>query len=268
MEYDEADPRQIRALALLSLGPTIEHHLRNEWRMPSSQKDGGVYRIRRGRTQWSCTCKDNRIRGLLCKHIHAVRFHLAREKGEQLVPIKKDPPPKVPRRTLSQTDEEVEKPKCPHCAGQLVIRYGRPNGKQAWWCKHCLRKFVPDDGFKRLKGDAQTITLALDLYFKGLSLRQITDTLVQFYNIQVSHVTVYRWLKRYVDILAEFGRALRPSVGGKWNCDEMKVKYGSNWNERAPSPEAVFGAVWNSRNRSSLVFSFVFANPNFSPTPI
>ena len=216
-------------MVLLSQGLTIEHLLKYEWRVPSSQKEGGVYRIRRGRREWSCTCRDYRMRGLSCKHIHAVRFDIASGKGEPLVPINKAPLRKAPKRTIPQTESKVKKPKCPHCEGLLVIRYGRPNRKQAWWCRDCLRKFIPEDGFKRLKGNAQTITLALDLYFKGLSLRQITDTLVQFYNIQVSHVTVYRWLKRFVDILTEFSRALRPAVGDKWNCDEMKVKYGSNW---------------------------------------
>lgn len=93
----------------------------------------------------------------------------------------------------------------------------------------CRRKFVPEDGFKRLKGDVQAVTLALDLHFKGLSLRQITDTLAQFHNVDVDHSTVYRWLKRYVDVLTSYAAALQPLVGEKWNCDEMKVKYSGDW---------------------------------------
>lgn len=230
MEYDPADPRQIRALALLASGILIEQAAKAEWRIPSSQEGGGIYRVKRGKTQWGCTCKDHGERGLLCKHIHAVRFHLAKSAAERLTPVQGAPLPDPPSRVRQPGPVAEEAlPTCPHCAGSSVMRYGRPNGRQAWWCKPCSRKFVPEDGFKRLKGEAQAITLALDLYFKGLSLRQITDTLAQFHDLEVDHSTVYRWLKRFVDILTGYAESLRPLVGDKWNCDEMKVKYGGEW---------------------------------------
>ncbi len=230
MEYDPVDPRQTRALAILAAGIVIEQVNRAEWRVPSSQEGGGIYRVKLGKTHWGCTCKDNRERGLLCKHIHAVRFHLVHVAGKLLTAVQAARLPRSPSRVRRPAMvAEKTSPACPHCAGSSVTRYGHPSGRQAWWCKPCRRKFVPEDGFKRLKGDARTITLALDLYFKGLSLRQITDTLAQFHDLRVDHCTVYRWLRRYVDVLTEYAKRLRPSVGDKWNCDEMKIKYGSEW---------------------------------------
>ncbi len=230
IEYDPTDPRQIRALAIVANGTPIEQVNKAEWRIPSSQDGGGVYRVKRGKTQWGCNCKDHQERELLCKHIHAVRFHLSRSAGKPLSPAQRAPLPTPPNRVREpRSSAEEGRPACPYCAGCLVMRYGRPNGRQAWWCEPCRRKFVPEDGFKRLKGEAQVITLALDLYFKGLSLRQITDTLAQFHNLEVDHSTVYRWLKRYVDVLTIYAEGLRPLVGDQWNCDEMKVKYCGDW---------------------------------------
>ena len=39
------------------------------------------------------------------------------------------------------------------------------------------------------------ITITLDLYFKGLSLRKISDHLEQFNGVEVNFSTVYTWLK-------------------------------------------------------------------------
>ncbi|MGQ0534962.1 MAG: IS6 family transposase [Methanobacteriota archaeon] len=230
MEYDPADTRQVRALAIVASGTAIEQAGKAEWRIPSSQDGGGLFRVKRGKTQWGCTCKDHGERGLICKHIHAVRLHLAKTAGEQLTQAREARKPEPPSRVRQPEPATEGTPaSCPHCGRSLVTRYGCPTGRQAWWCKPCRRKFVPEDGFKRLKGEAQAVTLALDLYFKGLSLRQITDTLAQFHDLQVNHVNVYRWLRRYVDVLTEYAEGLRPLVGDKWNCDEMKVKYGSEW---------------------------------------
>jgi putative transposase len=230
LEYDLTDPRQVRGLAILAAGTSIEQAAKAEWRMPSTQDGGGIYRIRRGKTQWGCTCKDHRRRGLVCKHIHAVRFHLAKLQGQPLVPAEAKPRPEHSTRvSASEPASPDAPPRCPHCTGAFATRYGRRNHRQVWWCKPCQRKFIPDDGFKRIKGDANAATLALDLYFKGLSLRQITDTLAQFHDVCVDPSTVYRWLKRYVAILTECAGALKPVVGDKWNYDEMKVKYGGSW---------------------------------------
>lgn len=87
-------------------------------------------------------------------------------------------------------------------------------------------KFVPREGSARLKGDARTVCLALDLYFKGCSLRQITDTLSQFFGLRVAHGTIHRWLTRYVALINDYAATLEPWVGDKWHADEVFTKFG------------------------------------------
>jgi transposase-like protein len=75
-----------------------------------------------------------------------------------------------------------------------------------------------------MKYNASLITAALDLYFKGLSLRSITDHLNQIHGLNISHLTVYRWAKKYVRLTARFARRLKPCLSKTWHADEMRVR--------------------------------------------
>lgn len=206
----------------------IKRFTKHEWTVPSQTEAGAVYRVKLPvpgkRNDWRCTCPDYTNRTLACKHIWAVRFILT----IQTPTIERYQPETI--ATDDPPDVSIPGVSCKHCNGVNVTRYGTSGKKPAYWCKPCARKFVLDDGFKRLKGDAKVVTLALDLYFKGVSLRQITDTLEQFFEVSVGHVTIYNWLQRYVSLLNDYAASLSPDVGdAKWHADEMKVKYGADW---------------------------------------
>jgi transposase-like protein len=86
-----------------------------------------------------------------------------------------------------------------------VIKKGfrkRKSGKvHRYECKECGRKFVlHESGFHKMKNKPKIITLALDLYFKGVSLRKIKDHLKQFHGVEVSHMAIYKWIEKYVNL--------------------------------------------------------------------
>ncbi len=87
---------------------------------------------------------------------------------------------------------------CVYCGSFDVIKIGKRKTKcglrQRYQYKDCKRKFV-NDSVKGHKANAKLITLCMDLYFKGLSYRKIADTLFQFYELEVHHETVRRWVK-------------------------------------------------------------------------
>lgn len=56
------------------------------------------------------------------------------------------------------------------------------------------------------------VTLALDLYFKGVSLRKITDHIKQFYGLKVHFSTILRWIQKYVHFLKEYVNGFTPQV--------------------------------------------------------
>jgi len=45
-------------------------------------------------------------------------------------------------------------------------------------------------GFEKACANPKTVTAALYLYFKGVSLRKVCDHLLQFYGIKPSHATI------------------------------------------------------------------------------
>jgi transposase-like protein len=76
---------------------------------------------------------------------------------------------------------------------------------------------------------AAIIIGALDLFFKGLSLRKITDHINQQYGARVPHQTVYRWILKYLALMKARVRSFVPKVSRVWNADEavqnMRGKY-------------------------------------------
>jgi transposase-like protein len=74
-----------------------------------------------------------------------------------------------------------------------------------------------------MKHDPKVITLALDLYFKGVSLRKIADHLKQFHEIDVVQTTPMRWIKKYLKLLAQYVERHKADVGKIWHSDEMTV---------------------------------------------
>jgi putative transposase len=116
---------------------------------------------------------------------------------------------------------------CKFCGSENIVKSGyrtTQKGKvQRFFCKDCKRKFVVDEGFEKMKSTPQIITIALDLYFKGISIRSIVDHLNQFYNVEVSHVAIYKWIKKYIAMMKKYIDQLVPRVSGIWHSDEMTL---------------------------------------------
>lgn len=233
------DARAVRGLAIVAKGDTITKLSDHEWNVPSQSTLGVAYTVTlwnhhgiSHKPRWACSCPDHQARGIECKHIHATRFtEAARAQLQTTLPASKKPrkTSRVARFSAAEPEAaSIAAVSCKFCASAEVVRNGFKSGKQEYRCRAatCGRAFVPDDGFARLKGDARCVCLALDLYFKGISLRQIADTLGQFFGLSLSHVTVYWWLNRYVGLITEYAGTLEPWVGDKWHADEVFTKYG------------------------------------------
>jgi putative transposase len=91
-------------------------------------------------------------------------------------------------------------------------------------CRTCGKRFVADEGFLKSRFDPKIVTLALDLYYKGASLRKVTQHLAQFYGIKVSQVAVLKWIRKFGQLIDDYSKTLKPQLSGVWNCDEMKTK--------------------------------------------
>jgi len=79
----------------------------------------------------------------------------------------------------------IRSSECRFCGSKNVIGRGRRKNKNGWvqrfGCKDCGRRFtLYDKRLMKMEYKPEIVTLALDLYFKGLSYRDIVDHLRQF----------------------------------------------------------------------------------------
>ena len=65
--------------------------------------------------------------------------------------------------------------------------------------------------------------MALDLYFRGLSLRKVSDHLKQAYGIAIAPATIYSWLARFAPKAARWMDSLGARTGEQWHLDETVV---------------------------------------------
>ena len=73
------------------------------------------------------------------------------------------------------------------------------------------------------------IVLAVRWYLRyGLCYRDVGELLAER-DIDVDHVTVYRWVHRFTPLLIEAARPTRQSPGDRWFVDETYVKVAGRW---------------------------------------
>src|SRR5665811_1895358 len=95
------------------------------------------------------------------------------------------------------------------------------------------RQFVPvvsrRSAFAGFRFPPEVIVLAVRWYLRfGLSYRDLEELLAER-GIDVDHVTLFRWVQRFVPLLVEAGRPCRHAVGNRWFVDETYVKVAGRW---------------------------------------
>ena len=170
------------------------------------------YEVRWERKKWICSCEDFQKRKRKCKHIYAVLYYLT-----------------IRDLTIGVRKIGEDKAICPKCgSSENVIRDGFEECKsgfiQRFYCKRCRSSFVARTGFEGMRGQALAIILSLDLYYRGLSLRQIAEHMETVYGISVSYGTIYGWIKRYVEIISEYLNKSKIKTSERWHVDETVVR--------------------------------------------
>ena len=214
--------RKARGMILLEEGFEPKEVKNNTWIVPS-QTGNGIYNVqyfKKPNSRWICDCPDFEHRGIRCKHINAVKIWKNLKGKFEQINLKV-------KQNIKIDDLEVSC--CKFCHSTSYIKYGRKNGKQVYKCKDCGRKFVNNIDFENLKYNPKIVALTLDLYFRGLSLRKISSHLKEFYELNVSYMTIHRWIDKYISIMNEYVNSIIPDIGNVWHCDEMAVSIGGNW---------------------------------------
>jgi len=206
-----ANKREIAGIQLLEKKINIAQVSQSEFSVRSQSDPNKQYKVVWNRNRWICTCKDFEKHNEKCKHIHALNYYL------------------VLRELASLSGNSNPKPTCPKCgSNQYVIkrgfRYNRTGPDQRYYCNRCKRRFIGRNAFKWMRNRAMVVAASIDLYFRGLSLRQVQQHLEDYYQIRVTHATIYNWLKKYVHIVNEHVENIRVKTSQKWHADETLLR--------------------------------------------
>jgi transposase-like protein len=142
-----------------------------------------------------------------CKHVYALIYYQTIDNIKNSLHVQKN--------------QDI----CPICkTNNHVIKRGKRNNQsgpiQLYFCKKCKKRFSGRKGFHRMKYNASIICAALDLYYRGLSLRQIVEHLNISYKKNVSHGTIFNWIKKYVSLLSKNFDEQSVSFSSRWHADE------------------------------------------------
>ena len=182
-----------------------------------SQAGNGLYEVVANNYGWNCSCPDYKYRAVKCKHIFAVEFSFRMRiavSTEALAPIE-------------QTDC------CVFCGANHIRKFGIRHNKagdlQRFECLECKKKFTINLGFERMKHNPKGITVAMQLYFSGESLRD-TQRSLELIGVKVSHQTIYNWISKYIGLMERHLAKITPQVGETWRADELFVKFSGKMN--------------------------------------
>jgi len=223
-------PRELRGLQILSKGDQIRRIDADTYKVKSQNGNGSYFVVRKGR-EWTCECPDHNHRQTICKHIWAVYFSL-----------------NLRYRVVSTVQPIIETKKlqgCPYCgsyeAVKIGIRHNLHGDAQRYLCKDCGHKFILNEGFGKIKATPKAITIALDLYFKGVSQRKIVEHLKMFEGVKVTQPCVLKWIRKYIELMKNYLDKFTPQLGGIWHSDEMTV----NVRRTAPIDGKNYSWAWN-----------------------
>ena len=124
---------------------------------------------------------------------------------------------------------------CPDCESEHVVKIGVRNGYQRYLCRDCEKKFRITGEAHHSQFHVEMIGAALDMYFSGMSYKQVAENLEKVYDIpEPSKRTIYDWVHDYAGAAAKRMKSYPAQVGDDWVADEMQLKVGGdrlwNWN--------------------------------------
>jgi putative transposase len=202
--------RECRGLEIARMNNQVKRIDANSY-VVKSQSNNGEYCVSKTDEGWKCECPDHVYRHVKCKHIFAVEFSVS-FRAEVAI-----------GRVISEVNVQV----CQYCGSENIVknavRHNQNGDIQRYKCKTCGKRFSINLGFEKMKATPQIVTSAMQLYFTGESLRNVQKFL-KLQGVTVNHVTVLRWIRKYVKLMNSYLENVLPNVSDTWRADELHVK--------------------------------------------
>jgi transposase-like protein len=206
------DNRREKGLAIAKANGITENP-DGSFSVPSQTLDAISYTVINFGGVWVCDCPDyqNRADSIeACKHILGTRFWIAAR-----VELQQKPKPKV------FADDALQ---CAECGSIRVIHFGSSHGKPAFKCKDCGKRFRKQSLIKGSRYSPEMVSLTLDLYFSGTSLRKIARIVNDHFGTEMGKSSIYRWIQTFIPRISEYVNTLSPELTSSWHADEVFVK--------------------------------------------
>ena len=104
------------------------------------------------------------------------------------------------------------------------MKNGIKRDKQAFVCRDCGHKFTEQALIRGSRYSPEMVSLTLDLYFSGTSLRKTARILNDHFDLTLSNSSVFRWIQKFVPMITEYAQGLSPELSETWQADELFVK--------------------------------------------
>jgi len=114
--------------------------------------------------------------------------------------------------------------RCKYCHSENVIKYGKYKDVQRYFCKDCKRKFAGIDTIPKMQYSTSKVADALNMYYEGMSLKEIRRNLIQQHNDYISDATIFNWVNRFSKLAILEADKYKPNVGSIWVADETMIE--------------------------------------------
>ena len=160
-----------------------------------------------------CECLDHITRNADCKHIKIVLELIMKNKCYH--------------NNTFRIMERASLQLCKYCDSGRITKKGIRKNKssiiQIFKCLDCKKKFSANFGFEKTRFDVNTITGALQMYYSGMSVRDIENH-YEMLGVTVDHSSIYDWICKYSTMVSKYLNEIVPRTGNWVRADEVWVK--------------------------------------------
>lgn len=213
------NPRKQRAKLMMESSGYASQFEYNKFKVRSQTNPEKFYIVSKTDNGLVCECLDHLTRKSDCKHIKIVLELIMKNKCY--------------RNNVFRIMERSKLQLCKFCDSGNIIRKGIKKNKlgnlQIFKCKDCKKRFTTNFGFEKKQNEDHIITGSLEMYFSGMSVRDISRQYRRM-GIKISHMTIYRWVAQYSKLGSEYVEKIVPRVGDWIRADEAFIRVNGKMN--------------------------------------
>src|SRR3990167_9769636 len=180
------NPRKQRAKQMMESTGYASQFESDKFKVRSQTNPEKFYIVSKTDNGLVCECLDHITRKADCKHIKIVLELIMKNKCYH--------------NNTFRIMERAKLELCKYCDSGRITKKGTRKNKngtiQIFKCLDCKKKFSANFGFEKTRFDENTITGALQMYYSGMSTRDISNH-YEMLGIEVSDVAIYKWICKY-----------------------------------------------------------------------